>query len=91
MAAQLARRRRGARLVHGHVERPVGPIIRHHAWVEVGRKHRRIIDPTVGIDDMDTTLRKHGIRYVAEQVYDAEEALVRLVRSGHWGPWAGST
>ena len=86
-AAKLATSRRGARLVHGHVERPIGPAIEHHAWIEAGRKHKRIIDPTVGLDALDTRLRKQGIRYVAEQVYDPYDALALVVRSGHWGPW----
>jgi len=91
-AAQEARRleEEGARLVHGHVE-GASPI-KHHAWVEVGNM---IIDPSATYGDEPgamppmtrSQLAKEGLRYVSEASYAPTEALVMMVRQGHWGPW----
>lgn len=79
-----ARKRDGAKLVHGHVE-GISPV-KHHAWVEADGL---IIDPAARIETTKKHLAQLGVRYVAEATYDPWKATALSVKHGHWGPWHG--
>lgn len=69
------------RLVHGTVGR--APHVLAHAWVEVGDK---VFDGTQQAF-FDRQSYEQELHAVVEQRYTPEEALVRMLRSGHSGPW----
>ena len=72
-------------VIHGSVLQSSGNRI-DHAWVELGDD--KVIDRCSAVDlDIAKEDYVRKTQAVEEARYSVEQALVRAVKSGHWGPW----